>query len=112
MKRLQPRKRDILIWNTIALIGGLIGGNIGYIYTSFALFIVYVAMSFFYEFKTTKGSKLNYFIIGFFALFNFQFFGPTGLSLTIQSTINMYLMFLLVIPLAYKAREQYKATHS
>lgn len=112
MQKLQPRKRDIVIWNTLAIMGGLIGGNVGYVYTCLAMFIAYTAFSFFYEFKTTKGSRLNYFIVGFFALFNYQFFGPLGLSLTIQSTINMYLMFMLVIPLGYKARAKYKATYS
>jgi ABC-type transport system involved in multi-copper enzyme maturation permease subunit len=112
MQRLQPRKRDIVIWNTLALMGGLIGGDSGYVYSCLALFIAYTVGSFFYEFKTTKGSKWNYFIIGFFALFNFQFFGPIGLSLTIQSAINMYLMFMLVIPLGYKARAKRQATYS
>lgn len=112
MQKLQPRKRDIIIWNTAAIIGGLIGGDTGYVYTCLGLFLIYVASSFFYEFKTTKGSRWNYFIIGFFALFNFQYFGPIGLSLTIQSAINMYLMFMLVIPLGYKARAKRQANYS
>lgn len=112
MQRLQPRKRDIVIWNTAAIMGGLIGGDTGYVYTCLALFIAYTTFSFIRPFKTTKGSRWNYFIIGFFALFNWNFFGPIGLSLTIQAAINMYLMFMLVIPLGYKARDKYKVNYS
>lgn len=109
MRTTHPRKRDIVIWNTLAIMGGLILGDTGYVYTTIALFLVYVGMSLIYEFKNEKSSRANFFIIGAFALFNLQFFGPVGLGLTIQSAVNMYLMFLLVIPMANLAKEKFKA---
>ena len=109
MRTTQPRKRDIVIWNTLAIMGGLIFGDIGYVYATLALFLVYVSLSLVYEFKNEKGSQANFFIIGAFALFNLQFFGPVGLGLTIQSAVNMYLMFLLVIPMANLAKDKFKS---
>ena len=110
MRTTHPRKRDIVIWNSLAIMGGLIGGDTGYIYTTLALFFTYVTWSLTQDFKNEKGSQWNFFIIGAFSLFNMQFFGPIGLSLTIQSAINMYIMFLFVIPMANLAKTRFKAT--
>lgn len=112
MKILHPRKRDIVIWNMLAIAGGLTFGNTGYIYTTMAMFFIYTGLSLFINVATSKPSRLNYFLIGGFALFNYQFFGPIGLSLTIQSLTNMYLMFMLVIPLGQVAKTKYKLTYS
>lgn len=109
MRTTHPRKRDVIIWNTLAIVGGLIGGDLGYVYTTMALFIGYVIWSLIYDFNNEKASRANFFIIGAFALFNLQFFGPVGLGLTVQSAVNMYIMFLLVIPMANMAKEKYKA---
>lgn len=112
MKITHPRKRDIIIFNISAIMGGLAFGDIGYIYTTMAMFFIYTVLSFFINVTADKASRLNYFLVGGFVLFNYSFFGITGLNLTIQSTINMYLLFMLIIPLGKIAKAKYKAHYS
>jgi hypothetical protein len=112
MKRIQPNKKEIVAWNSIAMGAGLVGGDTAYVYAAMFMFIIYSLLSLVYEFKEHKASRLNYFIIGTFAIINFQIAGPTGLSLTVMSAINMYLTFYLIMPLAQSARLKHKATYS
>lgn len=112
MIKIQPTKKEIVAWNLTAMSAGLIGGDTAYIYTAMAMFLVFTVLALLYEFKERKASRLNYFIIGTFAILNFQIAGPTGLSLTVMSAINMYLMFYLIMPLAQVARSKYKTTYS
>ena len=112
MRKIEPAKKEIVAWNLTAMIAGLIGGDTAYIYAAMAMFLAFSFLALVYEFRERKASRLNYFIIGTFAILNFQIAGPTGLSLTVMSAVNMYLMFYLIIPLAQSARNKYKATYS
>lgn len=111
MKLIHPKIKDIVTWNTLAIMGGLAFGNNGYVYTTLALFLIYISIAVVFGVKESNQSKwrnfTNTLVIGSFALFNFQFFGPIGLDLTVQATINMYLMFFAFFPLVRLARAKH-----
>ena len=108
MKVIHPTKKAIIIWNTLAIAGGLVFGDSGYVYTALAMFLAVALFSFKYDFKENNGSTWNYFLIGAFALFNASNFGPIGLNLTIIGAVNMYILYFAIIPMIKGVKSSYQ----
>ena len=108
MKVIHPTKKAIIIWNTLAIAGGLVFGDSGYIYTALAMFLAIALLALKYDFKDNKGSVANYFLIGAFALFNASNFGAIGMNLTIIGTVNMYILYFAIIPMIKGVKSSYQ----
>lgn len=106
MKLIQPRNKDIVIYNSLPIIGGLIGGLPAYIYCLFAVFISYTIYAWMHDMQETpkKGKVQNFIWAGFFIV-NMLTYGTNGLSISIQALMYFYMLFFLILPMTKKAKE-------